>query len=183
MGLTALTMRSLGAALGVEAMSLYHHVRSREILLDAMAEQLMDDVDQARGNEPAGLAWPELMTSMATEMRRTALAHPRAFPLLAVRRPPHLWLRPPLRRLSWTEQLLDRLTSGGMRDVDAVASYHHYTSFLLGYLLLDVQNPTLSPLTAGLAPPLSTATPRGEMDFSESLDDLINWLSRGRSAA
>ena len=37
-GPDALTMRRLGAELGVEAMSLYRHVPSRDALLDALAD-------------------------------------------------------------------------------------------------------------------------------------------------
>jgi AcrR family transcriptional regulator len=37
-GLARLSMRSIAAELGVEAMSLYHHVRGKEALLDAMVD-------------------------------------------------------------------------------------------------------------------------------------------------
>jgi AcrR family transcriptional regulator len=37
-GLAKLSMRSIAAELGVEAMSLYHHVRGKEALLDAMVD-------------------------------------------------------------------------------------------------------------------------------------------------
>ncbi len=40
-GLEALTMRRLGTALGVEAMSLYRHVASKEALLDALADAIV----------------------------------------------------------------------------------------------------------------------------------------------
>ncbi|MFL6057619.1 MAG: TetR family transcriptional regulator, partial [Rubrobacteraceae bacterium] len=40
-GLEALTMRKLGAELGVEAMSLYNHVPNKGALLDGMVEVLL----------------------------------------------------------------------------------------------------------------------------------------------
>ena len=46
-GTSALTMRSLAAELGVEAMSLYHHVANKEALLDGLVEVLMVEVDAA----------------------------------------------------------------------------------------------------------------------------------------
>ena len=46
-GTSALTMRSLAAELGVEAMSLYHHVANKEALLDGLVEILMVEVDAA----------------------------------------------------------------------------------------------------------------------------------------
>src|SRR4051794_10722728 len=39
-----LTMRRLGAHLGVEAMALYHYVHSREDLLDGIVELVIDDL-------------------------------------------------------------------------------------------------------------------------------------------
>ena len=38
-GLAALSMRALAGRLGVEAMSLYHHVPGKEALLDAMVDR------------------------------------------------------------------------------------------------------------------------------------------------
>jgi AcrR family transcriptional regulator len=40
-GLPAVTMRRVAADLGVEAMSLYHHVPSKDGLLDGLAEALI----------------------------------------------------------------------------------------------------------------------------------------------
>jgi len=51
-GLTALTMRRLGAALGVEAMSLYRHFSSRAALLDGIVEHL---IKQHRGRPGAAV--------------------------------------------------------------------------------------------------------------------------------
>ena len=39
-GLAKLSMRSLARELGVEAMSLYHHVANKEALLDAMVDRV-----------------------------------------------------------------------------------------------------------------------------------------------
>ncbi len=43
-GLTALSMRALAARLGVEAMSLYHHVRGKDALLDAMVDAVFAEM-------------------------------------------------------------------------------------------------------------------------------------------
>ena len=43
-GLAALSMRKLGAELGVEAMSLYNHVANKDDLLDAVGDLLYRDV-------------------------------------------------------------------------------------------------------------------------------------------
>ena len=43
-GLAALSMRALGARLGVEAMSLYHHVPGKEALLDGMVDAVFAEI-------------------------------------------------------------------------------------------------------------------------------------------
>ena len=44
-GLEALSMRRLGAELGVEAMSLYNHVPNKDALLDGMVEVLLGELE------------------------------------------------------------------------------------------------------------------------------------------
>ena len=44
-GLGALTMRRLGRELGVEAMSLYRHVPSKEALLDGVVETVLGELE------------------------------------------------------------------------------------------------------------------------------------------
>ena len=52
-GLDALTMRRLGAALGVEAMSLYKHVPNKRAILDGIRELLIADFAASLPIEPA----------------------------------------------------------------------------------------------------------------------------------
>ena len=47
-GLAAVTMRRVAADLGVEAMSLYHHVRGKEQLLDGLIEAVDRRGDRGR---------------------------------------------------------------------------------------------------------------------------------------
>ena len=44
-GIESLTMRRLGAELGVEAMSLYNHVANKEDLLDGMVDAVFAEID------------------------------------------------------------------------------------------------------------------------------------------
>ncbi len=84
-GLDGLSMRALGQALGVEAMSLYHWFPAKERLLDAIADRLIARV--ALPPLPAtARAWRSWMIEVARAYRRMGLAHPRAFPLVAGRR-------------------------------------------------------------------------------------------------
>ncbi len=137
-GLTSLTMRRLGARLGVEAMSLYHHIPGKEDLLDAVVETLiarMHADTEVIGTPTAG--WQDFLQRLAHGVRRMALAHPKSFPLVASRPPDAPWLRPPLRSLDWVETFLSGLCADGFSDEAAVATYRAFTSFLLGHLLLE----------------------------------------------
>lgn len=81
-GLASLSMRKLGAALGVEAMSLYNHVPSKDALLDGLHERVLLSLEpppaQARH-------WQAFARHQAHALHRALLAHPNAIPLFATR--------------------------------------------------------------------------------------------------
>src|SRR5687768_10459107 len=85
-GLAALTMRTLGQRLGVEAMSLYHHVNGREDLLEGMIDRVVAKVglpdDTAVGPVDG---WQTLLQHVAHDVRAVAIEHPHLFPLVATR--------------------------------------------------------------------------------------------------
>ncbi|QWC84237.1 TetR/AcrR family transcriptional regulator C-terminal domain-containing protein [Nocardioidaceae bacterium] len=137
-GLPTLTMRNLGSRLGVEAMSLYRYVPGKEELLDAVVERLLTDMraDDDVLDRPEN-GWQDFLQRLAHGVRRVAIAHPAAFPLIASRPPEAPWLRPPLRSLDWVEVFLAGLKQEGFSDTGAVEAYRAFTSFLLGNLLLE----------------------------------------------
>ncbi len=140
-GITAVTMRSLGQSLGVEAMSLYRHVNGREDLLEAVTSELVDQIAVDPGAELEPLdGWQSYLQWFAHSVREVALAHPLLFPLVATRHPAAPWLRPPLRSVRVVEQFLDALISRGLEPHQAVATYRSFTTFLLGHLLLETVN-------------------------------------------
>lgn len=66
-GIEKLTMRSLGAALGIQAPSLYHYFPSKRALLDAMADTIMAPVVQRFDSaDPGDLE----LADMAREFRK-----------------------------------------------------------------------------------------------------------------
>lgn len=137
-GPSALTMRRLGQDLGVEAMTLYRYVNGREDLLEAVVDRLVDELTVDPGARMRPLdGWQAFLQWMAHEVRRLALEHPNAFPLIATRHPAAPWLRPPLRSLRVVQDFLEGLTSRGFTDDQAVDAYRAFTSFLLGHLLLE----------------------------------------------
>jgi hypothetical protein len=92
--------------------------------------------------------WQDFLQRLAHGIRRVALAHPIAFPLVASRPLEAPWLRPPLRSLDWVERFLNGLLDEGFSEPNAAGAYRAFTSFLLGHLLLEVasQGADLGPL-------------------------------------
>ena len=134
----ALTMRRLGQELGVEAMAVYRYVNGREDLLEAVVDRLVNEIEVDPGSSMRPMdGWQAFLQWMAHEVRRLAIEHPNAFPLIATRHPAAPWLRPPLRSIRVVQDFLDGLTARGFTDDQAVAAYRSFTSFLLGHLLLE----------------------------------------------
>lgn len=70
-GLDGLTMRKLGAALDVHAGALYRHYPSKEALLDAMADKLLEGVADEVPDGP----WEEQLVALAGRYRAALLTH------------------------------------------------------------------------------------------------------------
>jgi AcrR family transcriptional regulator len=195
-----LTMRRLGQRLGVEAMSLYRYVPGKEDLLDAIVEHLIAGMyaDPEVLDAPRD-GWQDFLQRLAHGVRRIALAHVQAFPLVASRPPEAPWLRPPLRSLDWVETFLSGLVAEGFSQPAAVAAYRAFTSFLLGSLLLEVASrgadigpldvvedgtdedprlaefPTVRQMRADLTEDASS------MEFEEALEALLDRIGRMRA--
>jgi len=143
-GVGAASMRAIASRLGVEAMSLYKHFRTRDELLDAVVDLIVDELDR----DPDVLrratnGWRDYLTRLARGVRRYALAHPHAFPLVATRPSQAPWVNPPLRSLTWIENLLATLADEGFSVDQMLFAYRSFNSFLLGYLLMETGARTL----------------------------------------
>ena len=190
-GLRELTMRRLGAYLGVEGMALYRYVPGREALLDGVVEAVVDELyGDPEVHLEAHAGWVDYLQRLAHGLRRIALAHPEVFPLVATRPPAAPWVRPPLRSLRWIESLLDVMTSAGFSDEAAAEVYRAFSSFLLGHLLLEVsglgvetgpveepdvppvENLSAYPIVSRLEPFLSQDV--AAADFEEALEALLD---------
>jgi AcrR family transcriptional regulator len=80
-GIGALTMRRVADELAVQAPSLYNYVRSKDALLDAVGETVMQHVDVS-GFERLG--WRDALESWAWSYYEALVAHPNLVPHLAV---------------------------------------------------------------------------------------------------
>src|SRR5687768_12625670 len=70
-GLASLTMRRLGAELGVQPSALYHHFLNKQTLLAAVAYEIL-----ARGRRPrTASSWDGLVVEVCCELRVSMLAY------------------------------------------------------------------------------------------------------------
>ena len=157
LGPEGLSMRRLGQRLGVQAMSLYSYVSGREDLLEAVVAYLLQDVTEGLDADLTH-TWQGYLQALAHQVRRIAVDHPQAFPLVATRHPATPWLRPPLRSVHIVEDMLANLSANGFDDAKMVGVYRSFSSFLLGQLLLEAAThgantgPAEEPLNEGNAP-------------------------------
>ena len=83
-GIESLSMRKLGQKLGVEAMSLYNHVRNKEDMLDGMVDVVFSQIDLP----PSGADWRTAMRQRAISVHQVLLRHPWANGLMESRTTP-----------------------------------------------------------------------------------------------
>ena len=81
-GLGSLSMRKLGQALGVEAMSLYKHVADKDDILDGIVDAVFAEI----GLPAVDADWRTAMRERGISARQVLLRHPWAIGLLDSRR-------------------------------------------------------------------------------------------------
>ena len=80
-GIESLSMRKLGQALGVEAMSLYKHVKNKDDILDGIVDIVASEIYVP----PIGGDWKTAMRQRATSAHQVLLRHPWATMLIVSR--------------------------------------------------------------------------------------------------
>jgi AcrR family transcriptional regulator len=83
-GIESVTMRRLAQELGVEAMSLYHHVASKADILDGMIDIVFSEIDLPS----TGADWRTAMHQRAHSARAALARHPWAISLMESRTAP-----------------------------------------------------------------------------------------------
>lgn len=81
-GIGGLSMRVLADRLDVKAASLYYHVRNKDALLQAIADRVAREVNDAA--DPAD-GWRPMLTAMAVRLRAVLRAHPGAATVVATK--------------------------------------------------------------------------------------------------
>lgn len=128
-GLEEFSTRKLGAALGIEAMSLYHHFPGKGQLLDAVADWLLAQVDVPMEPRENSI---ERLRQTARNYRAVARRHPRAFLLIAARR-----FNTP-NALRFLEKLLTLFQEMGLTPERSARWFRVIGYFLNGALLSEI---------------------------------------------
>lgn len=129
-GLEAVSMRRVARELGVEAMSLYHHVRDKEDLLDGVIETAMAEFPYPEDHPD----WREAGRRTARAWRALLKAHPHILTLLAHRREP-LTAVSALRPMDHALAVLERV---GLSPEETVRAFRAFGSYIQGFVLAEI---------------------------------------------
>jgi AcrR family transcriptional regulator len=130
-GIESLSMRRLGIELGVEAMSLYHHVANKSDLLDGMVDGVFAEIDLPSGDQ----GWREAMRRRALSAREVMARHPWATQLMESR------TSPGPATLRHHDQVLGILRGAGFSVPMAAHAFALLDSYIYGFALQEATLP------------------------------------------
>ena len=130
-GLAALSMRALAAEVGVEAMSLYHHVAGKDAVLDGMVDLVFAEIYRPR----EGRNWAGELRARAHSARAVLTRHPWALGLVDSRSSPGL------ETLRHHDAVLGCLRAGGFSVPLAAHAFAVLDAHLYGFLLQELSLP------------------------------------------
>lgn len=130
-GLEALTMRGVGEALGVEAMSLYNHVANKEDLLDGLVDIVFGEIEL---NCEVG-DWKDAMRRRAVSAREVLAHHRWAIGLMESR------THPGPANLAHHDSVLRCLREAGFSLELAAHAYSLLDSYIYGFALEQASLP------------------------------------------
>lgn len=129
-GVEALSMRKLGDALGVEAMSLYNHVASKRELVTAMVDRVVEQFEL-----PEDGTWDDAIRRCAVSAHALLIQHRWACRLALIPSDSTMLAGPRIRYMEW---LLRRLREGGFSADVAYSAYHTLDSHIFGFTLWQI---------------------------------------------
>ncbi|WP_460065262.1 TetR/AcrR family transcriptional regulator [Streptomyces sp. YKOK-I1] len=155
-GLEALSMRKLGEAVAVEAMSLYNHVANKEDLLDGMVDLVFDEVDLPTPGDD----WRQAMRQRAVSLRLVLSRHRWAIGLMASRSAPGP------ATLRHHDAVLGCLRQGGLSLTLTAHAVSVLDGYIYGFALQEKALPFGTPAeTAELADSIMSGFGAGEYPY------------------
>lgn len=151
-GVASLTMRKLAARLGVQAMSLYHHVENKDALLDGMVDHVFVEIALPHGDAP----WREAIRSRCVSAREALRRHRWAVGLLDSR------ANPGPATLRHHDAVLGRLRAAGFSLEETAHAVSVLDSYVYGFALQEANLPFGDPAeTEEVAGAILEAMPEG----------------------
>lgn len=134
-GLAALTMRRLGRELGVEAMSIYHHIPNKAALMELIIDGVLAPAEQ----NFASSSPIELVEHFCRTLRLTLLAHRELAPVAARR------VAEPTYRSEPLDAVGAQLISAGFDDQASAWIVSAFVSYVAGNALVELVDPERAP--------------------------------------
>lgn len=130
-GLAQVSMRNVGKELGVEAMSLYHHVKGKDALLDALVEWVYARMETPDPHTP----WRAAMTARARSARAVLSRHSWGLGLIESRR------SPVPAALGYHDAVLGCLRHNGFPVALAASAFSVLDAYVFGFVLTELNLP------------------------------------------
>jgi AcrR family transcriptional regulator len=129
-GIGSVTMRKLGEALGVEAMSLYNHVANKDDILDGIVDVVASEIELPLD----GADWKSALRRTAISFHEALLRHPWAG---------SIWMRRGVSaaRLRHGDAVLRSLREGGFSKDLTYHAFHILEAHVLGFTLQQLSFP------------------------------------------
>lgn len=179
-GLGAVTMRRVSAAVGVEAMSIYHHLSGKDALLEGLLDSVVaeiDDLVRTVEESEGPLDWRPTLRRRFLVARTVMLRHPWAPGLIGTRTtiPPSVY--------GIYEALLATMIEGGFSYQLAHRALHSFGSMPLGFVQemfspatsaeVDVEQAEAELAAMAEVLPHLTAMVASEVHAND--DDMLGW--------
>jgi AcrR family transcriptional regulator len=130
-GIGALTMQQIGRRLGVEAMSLYRHVRNKDDILDGIVDLVFAEIEL-----PADRSnWRTVLRARSISTRAALRRHPWAITLMESR------MAPGPANLRSHDEMLAVLLDAGFSAAMATHASNLVDSYVLGFALQETNFP------------------------------------------
>jgi len=188
-GLESLSMRKLATALKVEAMSLYNHVASKDVLLEGMVDQIIGEITlPERGGD-----WQSAMRARAVSTLAVMTAHPWAPMLVASR----INVGPNM--LRYIDATLGALREAGFSWEETDRAWNTMDNYIYGFTLQQLNFPVnpddypsaaaaylpmlpvnLYPYMHEMSSRVADGTHDGTLDFGFGLEVILDGLERIR---
>ena len=130
-GIESFTMRRLAEALETAPMTIYHHVPSKEEIIDGMVEVVFSEIEKP----PADEDWKTAIRKRCVSAREVLSRHPWAAPLMESR------TSPGPENLAHHESVLGCFRRGGLSVELAAHAYAILDSYLYGFAFEEATLP------------------------------------------